>query len=116
MWIPMYTFSRNFSYCKHNQEMNKIMAVGWREMVLSSPDNKVHGAIMGPIWGRQVLGGPPVGPLDFAIWVGFLVMSSNAYLDRQQTQRKICTTNNIYWKSTCERYVPCKRSVMRKIC
>ena len=32
------------------------------------PDNKVHGANMGPIWGRQDPGGPHVGPMNFAIW------------------------------------------------
>ena len=32
------------------------------------PDNKVHGANMGPIWGRQDPGGPQVGPMNFAIW------------------------------------------------
>ena len=32
------------------------------------PDSKVHGANMGPIWGRQDPGGPHVGPMDFAIW------------------------------------------------
>ena len=34
-----------------------------------SPDSKVHGAIMGPIWDRQDPGGPHVGPMNFAIWV-----------------------------------------------
>ena len=33
------------------------------------PDNKVHGANMGPIWGRQEPGGPHVGPMNLAIWV-----------------------------------------------
>ena len=33
------------------------------------PDSKVHGANMGPIWGRQDPGGPIVGPMNFAIWV-----------------------------------------------
>ena len=33
------------------------------------PDSKVHGANMGPIWGRQGPGGPHVGPMNFAIWV-----------------------------------------------
>ena len=28
----------------------------------------VHGANMGPIWGRQDPGGPHVGPMNFAIW------------------------------------------------
>ena len=32
------------------------------------PDSKVHGANMGPIWGRQDPGGPHVGPENFAIW------------------------------------------------
>ena len=36
------------------------------------PDNKVHGANMGPIWGRQVPGGSHVGPMNFAFWGMFL--------------------------------------------
>ena len=32
------------------------------------PDSKVHGANIVPIWGRQVPGGPHVGPMDYAIW------------------------------------------------
>ena len=35
---------------------------------MSSPDSKVHGANMGPIWGRQDPGEPHVGPMNFAIW------------------------------------------------
>ena len=31
-------------------------------------DSKVHGANMGPIWGRQDPGGPHVGPMNFVIW------------------------------------------------
>ena len=34
----------------------------------SNPDSKVHGANMGPIWGRQDPGGPHVGPVNLAIW------------------------------------------------
>ena len=42
----------------------------------SYPDSKVHGANMGPIWGRQDPGGPHVGPMNFAIWVvARLIMS-----------------------------------------
>ena len=33
-----------------------------------TPDSKVHGANMGPIWGQQGPGGPHVGPMNFAIW------------------------------------------------
>ena len=32
-----------------------------------SPDSKVHGANMGPIWGRQDPGEPQVGLMNFAI-------------------------------------------------
>ena len=32
------------------------------------PDNKVHGANIGPIWDRQDPDGPHVGPMNFAIW------------------------------------------------
>ena len=32
------------------------------------PDSKVHGAHMGPIWGRQDPGGHHVGPMNFVIW------------------------------------------------
>ena len=37
--------------------------------VIYSPDNKIHGVNMGPIWGRQDPGGPHVGPMNFEIWV-----------------------------------------------
>ena len=48
----------------------------WRQMPLKGylwdgetiPDSKVHGANMGPIWGRQDPGGPHVAPMNFAIW------------------------------------------------
>ena len=32
------------------------------------PDSKVHGANVGPTWGRQDPDGPHVGPMNFAIW------------------------------------------------
>ena len=32
------------------------------------PDSKVHGANIGPIWGRQDPGGPHVDRMIFAIW------------------------------------------------
>ena len=39
----------------------------WLCMRGTTPDSKVHGANMGPSWGRQDLGGPHVGPMNFAI-------------------------------------------------
>ena len=41
----------------------------WRRMNMQDAichDSKVHGANMGPIWGRQDPGGPLVGPMNFA--------------------------------------------------
>ena len=32
------------------------------------PDSKIHGANVGPTWGRQDPGGPHVGPMNHAIW------------------------------------------------
>ena len=39
----------------------------WRVLTGTFLDRKVHGANMWPIWGRQVPGGPTVGPISFAI-------------------------------------------------
>ena len=33
-----------------------------------NPDSKGTGVNMRPIWGRQVPGGPYVGPMNLAIW------------------------------------------------
>ena len=51
--------------------------------VRNASDNKVHGANMGPIWGRQDPGGPQVGPMNFAIWVRYLEVSHdlNGYFE-----------------------------------
>ena len=35
--------------------------------IIKIPDGKVHGANMGPIWGRQDPDGPHVGPMNLAI-------------------------------------------------
>ena len=36
--------------------------------ILGAPDSKVHGANMGPIWGRQGSAAPHVDSMNFAIW------------------------------------------------
>ena len=33
-----------------------------------NPDSKVHGANMGPVWGRQGPGGPHISHMNFTIW------------------------------------------------
>ena len=53
-----------------------------------SSDNKVHGANMGPIWGRQDPGGPHVGPMNFAIWI---IIGSGNVLPPVRHQTITCT-------------------------
>ena len=45
-------------------------------------DNKVHGANMGPSWGRKDPGGSLVGPKNLAIWDGFenCILWANVFL------------------------------------
>ena len=40
----------------------------FNQEIIPIPDSKVHGADMGPIWGRQDPGGPHAGPMNLAIW------------------------------------------------
>ena len=63
--------------CRHNTFQERctqfalrlvLMSLGIELCYLDSPDSKVHGANMGPIWGRQDSGRPHVGPMNFAIW------------------------------------------------
>ena len=60
--------------------------VMWRNV--SSPDSKVHGANMGPIWGRQDRGGPHVGPINLAIWVIATMMHHHVKILRSN-QKKV---------------------------
>ena len=66
-----------FSVVEHDQKLDlQILShlevwryfILWIPVFINIPDNKVHGANMGPIWGRQDPGGPHVGPMNFAIW------------------------------------------------
>ena len=47
------------------------------KLLKNIPDCKVHGANMGPIWGRQDPGGPHFGPMNFAIWDGKLLQNTH---------------------------------------
>ena len=50
-----------------------VMMPALSSLRVSYTDSKVHGANMGPIWGRQDPGGPRVGPMNLANWVGLQV-------------------------------------------
>ena len=78
--MPWYTVP-NFTLCMQQSLVRWILYFHLETF----PDSKVHGANMGPIWGRQNPGGPHVGPINFAIWVkaffgGFIVANINIYI------------------------------------
>ena len=54
------------------------------------PYNKVHGANMGPIWGRQDPGGPHVDLINFAIWDGLLSSDIWSALVYQAEYKHFC--------------------------
>ena len=56
-----------------------------------APDSKIHGAYMGPIWGRQDPGGHHVGPMNFAI-CGVTVLHICGY----RLDMKYSNLHNIY--------------------
>ena len=63
----------SISWCLHDHCVVKWFRV---------PDSKVHGANMGPIWGRQDPRGPHVGPMNLVIW-------GIAYIDFVQAAPKM---------------------------
>ena len=50
------------------------------------PDSKVHGANMGPIWGRHDPGGPHVGPMNFVIWVHRILLAKFSHEETKLSQ------------------------------
>ena len=64
-------------HCRIRECGNESWQQAWYKVDISDfPDYKVHGANMGPIWGRQDPGGPHVGPMNFAIWFAYLITTS----------------------------------------
>ena len=59
-WRPAGCFRRKMLFYQYKDSHVK-------DMTVSIPDRKVHGANMGPIWGRQDPGGPHVDPINFVI-------------------------------------------------
>ena len=84
------------------------------------PDSKVHGANMGPIWGRQDPGGPNVGPMNFAIWVGIqlstvttrssIIAFNTAEITTQQRSHIKLTDQTPLWSSHTKSNRLCIRS------
>ena len=68
------------------------------------PESKIHGANMGPIWGRQGPGGPHVGHMSFVIWEinakqvqdlhGIKLLSHRECLTKLQSYGQIVVNSN----------------------
>ena len=65
IWPP----SKQFLYLNPHS-VSGCLVLYHCKILKNTPDSKVHGANMGPSWGRQDPVGPHVGPKNFAIWDG----------------------------------------------
>ena len=61
--------------------------------VITTPDSKVHGAYMGPTWGRQDPGGPHVGLMELATRDH---VSNQYYHERIQSKKSILMIDMMY--------------------
>ena len=71
------------------------------------PDSKVHGANVGPVWGRQDPGGPHVGPMDFAIWVRTTVDDCLCQIANHDIKRYLLVINLTSQHFIATTYVLC---------
>ena len=69
LYLVWPVFRRHLHLCE-------LQAFGERK----DPDSKVHGAIVGPIWGRQDPGGTNVRPMNFAICGILYISIPNNYI------------------------------------
>ena len=57
------------------------------------PDSKVHGADIGPTWGRRDPGGPHVGHVNLVILVLYELRAQSS--QRHRTHYNVCNLNDI---------------------
>ena len=75
-YIPQGCLSLKWMY--NHEQLNELIGPWIYSYLFEGfPDSKVHGANMGPIWGRQDPGGTHVGPMNFAIWVALCWMGQH---------------------------------------
>ena len=67
IWLAMLHCTDNTNRTHCGKDM-VLMALRPEQNGHHIPDCNVHGANMGPIWGRQYPGGPHVGSMNLAIW------------------------------------------------
>ena len=60
-------------------------------------DSKVHGANMGPIWGRQDPDGPHLGPMNFALWDGIPSNWHSLDIICRRSMNQNTLLSKLYW-------------------
>ena len=73
--ICFYIIANDLEQCGQPGCCHRLFPVSCISHGATFPDNNVHGANIGPIWGRQDPGEPYVGPKKLAIWddIGLLL-------------------------------------------
>ena len=66
--LPTLIRLNDVTYCASSHSRLRFHAQTTQHKMCALRDSTVHGANMGPIWGRQDPGGPHVGPMDFVFW------------------------------------------------
>ena len=67
----------------------------------NTPDSKVHGSNMGPIWGRQDPGGPHDGPMNLAIWECLNILLINFSQLNITFQKSSANVHINWWQDEC---------------
>ena len=78
-WWEQFTIITLYSWLMRGSTDQWYCFVKSMFTLIAYPDSKVHGAIMGPIWGQQDPGGPHVGLMNFAIWVYMVVTNHHMF-------------------------------------
>ena len=107
-WVAIYLHSQ-FLSCIPTMTSGSILISKWCCLwwwSAKNPDSQVRGANMVPIWGRQVPGGPHVGPMNFAIWEYITNIFENVlpsqWLGKKHDCIFLCLWNVLYvYQCTC---------------
>ena len=74
IFAEQWWISRDFCFT------SAFLGLKYTNVTITIADRKIHGANMGPIWGRQDPGGPHVGPMSFAFWELYIYTYLFTYL------------------------------------
>ena len=80
------------------QHLQDPIMTSWQQMVDIIPDRRVHGANMGPIWGRQDPGGPHVGPMNLANWDNYEQISLKNKMVKTHCRWQCQELHNIFYE------------------